>query len=187
MGGNAGGGDEEAGRADLGSGGEKEAGERKPFHVGVLLDNGPHFSVALGAAGLCGAVIAGINPTRRGSELVRDITHTECQMIITETRYLELLEPVVESVKGIRIFDADSQGLGASLAALSQQARPRCGDRSDRALSAAVHLWHHRPAQSSHLLSAAHRPHRRHHRRDSRSHIRRCLLSVHADVFTPTP
>ena len=72
--------------------------------------------------------------------------------------------------------------MGASPAALSQQARARCGDRPGRALSAAVHLWHHRPAQGSRLLAAAHRPHRQHHRRDSRSHIRRCLLSVHADV-----
>ncbi len=124
MGGNASGEDEEAGRADLSSGGEDEAGERKPFHVGVLLDNGPHFSVALGAAGLCGAVIAGINPTRRGSELVRDITHTECQMIITESRYLELLEPVAESVKGIRIFDADSQAWAQALQPYRNQPAP---------------------------------------------------------------
>ena len=124
MGGNAGGEAEEAGRADIGSSGEDEASERKPFHVGVLLDNGPHFSVALGAAGLCGAVIAGINPTRRGSELVRDITHTECQMIITESRYLELLEPVVESVKGIRIFDADSQAWAEALQPYRNQPAP---------------------------------------------------------------
>jgi len=65
-----------------------------PFHVGVLLDNGPDFSVMLGATALCGATLVGINPTRRGHELVRDITHTECQMIVTERVYRDLLEPV---------------------------------------------------------------------------------------------
>ena len=113
--GNAVGEDRETGRADTGSSGENEADKSNPFHVGVLLDNGPHFSSVLGAASLCGAVVAGINPTRRGSELVRDVTHTECQMIITESRYLDLLEPVAESVPGIRIFDADSQAWAEAL------------------------------------------------------------------------
>ena len=95
--------------------GQADGENSRPFHIGVLLDNGPHFSVALGAASLCGAVVAGINPTRRGSELIRDVAHTECQMIITENRYLELLEPVAEST-AIRIFDADSPEWSESLA-----------------------------------------------------------------------
>ena len=77
--------------------GERGNDASSPFHIGVLLDNGPHFSVALGAASLCGAVVVGINPTRRGGELVRDVTHTQCQMILTESCYLELLEPVKQS------------------------------------------------------------------------------------------
>src|SRR2546430_15113065 len=37
-----------------------------PFHVGVLLDNVPEFALWLGAAAGAGAVVVGINPTRRG-------------------------------------------------------------------------------------------------------------------------
>src|SRR5262249_19214619 len=49
-----------------------------PFHVGVLLDNVPEFWMMLGAAALSGATLVGINPTRRGAELVRDLQHTDC-------------------------------------------------------------------------------------------------------------
>src|SRR2546427_12306643 len=55
-------------------------------HIGVLLDNVPEFSMWAGAAAMCGATIVGINPTRRGEGLERDITHTACQLIVTETR-----------------------------------------------------------------------------------------------------
>ncbi|MEX1008304.1 MAG: AMP-binding protein [Acidimicrobiia bacterium] len=61
-------------------------------HIGLMLDNVPDFSMWSGAAAMCGATIVGINPTRRGAGLERDIDHTECQLIVTETRYLELLD-----------------------------------------------------------------------------------------------
>jgi fatty-acyl-CoA synthase len=63
-----------------------------PFHIGVLLDNVPEFSFILGAAALNDAVIVGINPTRRGTELARDITATDCQLIITDQKYRPLLD-----------------------------------------------------------------------------------------------
>ncbi len=40
-----------------------------PPHVGVLLDNVPEFLFWIGGAALAGAVVVGINPTRRGAEL----------------------------------------------------------------------------------------------------------------------
>ena len=40
-----------------------------PFHVGVLMDNVPEFSFLLGGAALAGAVIVGLNTSRRGEEL----------------------------------------------------------------------------------------------------------------------
>src|SRR5215218_9341869 len=55
-----------------------------PFHVGVLLDNVPEFAMWLGATAVTDAVVVGINPTRRGAELARDIAHTDCQLIVTE-------------------------------------------------------------------------------------------------------
>jgi fatty-acyl-CoA synthase len=70
--------------------------ERKPagapFHVGVLLDNVPEFWLMLGAAALSGATVVGINPTRRGAELARDIAHTDCAFLVTESRHRELLD-----------------------------------------------------------------------------------------------
>ncbi len=63
-----------------------------PFHVGVLLDNVPEFWMLLGGAALSGATIVGVNPTRRGRELARDIGHTDCAFLVTETRHLPLLE-----------------------------------------------------------------------------------------------
>ena len=58
-----------------------------PPHTGVLLDNVPEFPMWLGAAALAGDVIVGINPTRRGEELARDIRHADCQLIVTEARH----------------------------------------------------------------------------------------------------
>jgi len=64
----------------------------KPPHVGVLLDNTPEYLMWLGATALTGTVLVGINPTRRGAELARDITHTDCQIVVTEERHLSLLD-----------------------------------------------------------------------------------------------
>ncbi len=75
------------------------ASSAAPFHVGALLDNGPDFAVLLGAVALCGATLVGINPTRRGHELARDITHTQCQIIITEKKYRGLLEPALAELR----------------------------------------------------------------------------------------
>ncbi len=63
-----------------------------PFHVAVLLDNVPEFVCWLEAAALAGAVVVGANPTHRGDELVRDLTHTECQFLVTDSTYLPLVE-----------------------------------------------------------------------------------------------
>jgi fatty-acyl-CoA synthase len=79
-----------------------------PFHVGVLLDNVPEFAMWLGAAAVAGAVVVGINPTRRGSELARDITHTECQLLVTEGRHAPLLDGIDTGVGPDRTFDVDS-------------------------------------------------------------------------------
>jgi acyl-CoA synthetase (AMP-forming)/AMP-acid ligase II len=66
-----------------------------PFHIGVLLDNIPDYFFALGGAALAGAVIVGINNTKRGAHLARDIAYTDCQLLVTEEKYLSLLEPVL--------------------------------------------------------------------------------------------
>ena len=79
-----------------------------PFHVGVLLDNVPEFAMWLGAAAVAGAVVVGINPTRRGDELARDITHTECQLLVIEARRAPLLEGVDTGVGTDHTLDVES-------------------------------------------------------------------------------
>jgi len=81
-----------------------------PFHVGVLLDNTPEFTFWLGAAALAGAAIVGINPTRRGAELARDITHTECQFLITERAHESLLHGLDVGIPDERRVLVDGQG-----------------------------------------------------------------------------
>ena len=69
-----------------------------PFHVGVLLDNVPEYLFAYGAAALTGATIVGLNPTRRGDNLRRDLEHTDVAFVITEARHRELLGEVAVPV-----------------------------------------------------------------------------------------
>ncbi|GAA3825966.1 long-chain-fatty-acid--CoA ligase [Streptomyces coacervatus] len=76
-------------------------------HVGVLLDNTPEYPLWLGAAALAGAAVAGINPTRRGPELARDILHTECRLVITGHTHLPLLSGL--QLPGVRLLLTDSQ------------------------------------------------------------------------------
>ncbi|MFD9932867.1 long-chain-fatty-acid--CoA ligase [Streptomyces massasporeus] len=75
-------------------------------HLGVLLDNTPEFPLWLGAAALAGAAAAGVNPTRRGAELARDIRHTECRVLITERTHLPLLAGL--DLRGVRLLVTDT-------------------------------------------------------------------------------
>ncbi len=56
----------------------------KPPHIGVLLGNTPFFSTLLVAAALTGLVPVGLNPTRRGAAIDRDIDHADCQLVLTD-------------------------------------------------------------------------------------------------------
>lgn len=56
----------------------------QPPHVGVLMGNTPLFSALLVAAGLSGIVMVGLNPTRRGEALQRDVEHADCQLVLTD-------------------------------------------------------------------------------------------------------
>ncbi len=79
---------ESAARASLFS----ELADGRPLHVGVLLENVPEYVFVLGGAALAGAVVVGINPTRRGAELARDIRHTDCRVVLTDRAQASLLD-----------------------------------------------------------------------------------------------
>src|SRR5580704_7885312 len=70
-----------------------------PFHVAVLLENVPEFIYWLEACALVSAVVVGANATHRGEDLARDLTHTDCQFLVTDSRLFHL-------VAGLRIGDA---------------------------------------------------------------------------------
>jgi fatty-acyl-CoA synthase len=57
----------------------------RPPHVGVLLGNTPFFGTVLVAAALSGIVPVGLNPTRRGASLQRDIDHADCQLVLADS------------------------------------------------------------------------------------------------------
>lgn len=69
-----------------------------PRHVGVLLENEPEYLFLAGGAAFAGVTLVGINPTRRGAELARDIEHTQCRLVITDATQAELLAPSVPTV-----------------------------------------------------------------------------------------
>lgn len=83
-------------------------------HLGVLLDNTPEFPLWLSAAALAGAAVAGINPTRRGPELARDILHAEAPVLITERAHLPLLDGL--ELPGVRVLVTDTEAYAALLA-----------------------------------------------------------------------
>lgn len=87
-----------------------------PFHVGALLDNGPEYSMLLGGAAVAGAAVVGINPTRQGAELARDITHADCGIIVTESRHRGLLDGLDLGAANGRVLNVDSPEWDAALA-----------------------------------------------------------------------
>ncbi|SEC56761.1 fatty-acyl-CoA synthase [Amycolatopsis tolypomycina] len=75
----------------------------EPPHVGVLADNVPAFSILLGACAFAGAVLVGLNPTRRGAALARDIRLADCQFVFAEEKYRPLLAGL--DLGGIEVRD----------------------------------------------------------------------------------
>ncbi len=80
-----------------------------PPHVGVLLGNTPFFSTVLVAAGLTGLVPVGLNPTRRGAALARDIARADCQLVLAD-------DPAVVP-EGVDFIDVGSASFADELAA----------------------------------------------------------------------
>src|SRR5512145_85964 len=96
-----------------------------PFHVGVLLDNVPEFPMLLGAAALAGAAVVGINPTRRGAELERDIRHADVQLLVSEECHAPALAGLRLRVAAERRFEIESEAWRAAVARHAGKAAPR--------------------------------------------------------------
>ena len=77
----------------------------RPFHVGLLMDNTPEMAMGLAAAGLGGFVAVGLNTTRRGEALARDVRHADCQVVLTDATHRALLDGL--DLGGARVLDVD--------------------------------------------------------------------------------
>ncbi|WP_059017530.1 fatty-acid--CoA ligase FadD1 [Mycobacterium sp. M26] len=78
----------------------------RPLHVGTLLGNTPAMLTAMAAAGLGGYVLCGVNNTRRGAALARDIAKAHCQILLTDAAHRDLLDGL--DLPGVRVVDVDS-------------------------------------------------------------------------------
>jgi fatty-acyl-CoA synthase len=87
-----------------------------PFHIGVLLDNVPEYLFWLGGAALAGATVVGINPTRRGDELARDIRFTDCQLVVTDGPGAAMLAGLDLGLTPDRVVAVDDPDYPARLA-----------------------------------------------------------------------
>ncbi|MCD2098104.1 long-chain-fatty-acid--CoA ligase [Rhodococcus rhodochrous] len=85
-----------------------------PKHIGILMDNVPEFSLLLGAAAFSGSVVVGLNTTRRGAALARDIALADCRVVFTEAAHASLLDGV--DLGDVRVIDVDSPEWTAMLA-----------------------------------------------------------------------
>jgi len=104
-------------------------------HVGVLLDNVPEFPMWLSGTSLASATLVGVNSTRRGAELARDIRHAECGIVVTERAHLPLLEGLDLGIPAERILVVDDPAYADLLEQYADAALPQAmPDPCDRAL-----------------------------------------------------
>ncbi len=78
----------------------------RPLHVGVLLENTPEMVRALLAGAIGAHVTVGINATRRGEALAADVRRAHCQVVLTDTEHLGLLDGL--ELGGARVVNTDS-------------------------------------------------------------------------------
>ncbi len=93
-------------------------------HIGFLFDNIPELSFWLGAGALSGVPLVGINPTRQGAELARDINYTDCKLIVTESRSAGLLDGLDLGVDRDHILVVDSPEYAERLRPFADAALP---------------------------------------------------------------
>jgi fatty-acyl-CoA synthase len=78
----------------------------RPLHVGVLLGNTPDMLTALAAAALGGYVLCGVNTTRRGDALARDVARVDVQILLTDADHRHLLDGL--EFPGVTVIDVST-------------------------------------------------------------------------------
>jgi fatty-acyl-CoA synthase len=87
------------------------ADETRPMHIGTLLGNTPDMLRAMAAAALGGYTLCGINNTRRGDGLLKDIRRAECQILVTDAEHRPLLDGL--DLGDVRVLDTSTHEWGA--------------------------------------------------------------------------
>jgi fatty-acyl-CoA synthase len=85
------------------------ANPARPPHVGILLDNVYDYVCWLAAGALSNIVVVGINSTYRGTQLAQLIDHSDCQVLVTSSDLLGLLDDAPHAIdrQGILVVDRD--------------------------------------------------------------------------------
>ncbi|UVE94143.1 AMP-binding protein [Dietzia sp. B32] len=94
----------------------------RPRHVATLLENTPEMLYALAAGALGGYVTVGLNATRRGEGLARDIRRSDCQVLLTDSELRPLLDGL--DLGDVSVIDTDSEEWAALVAAASAPENP---------------------------------------------------------------
>jgi fatty-acyl-CoA synthase len=90
--------------------------KKQLLHVGILMDNIPEFPMWAGATAVAGGVVVGLNSTRKGDDLIQNITHTDCRFLIIEKKYYEELGGLDTGIRPENILVVDSAEYPSSLA-----------------------------------------------------------------------
>jgi fatty-acyl-CoA synthase len=83
------------------------------------MGNRPDYVFTLFGAAMIGATVVGINATRRGAELQRDIEHTDCQLVISDAKHLELLRGI-----GVQTHNIDDETFISELVGHAERGVP---------------------------------------------------------------
>jgi fatty-acyl-CoA synthase len=83
------------------------ADRERPLHVGALLGNTPEMLTAMASAALGGYVLCGINDTRRGAALAKDILRADCQILLTDPAHKELLNGL--DLPRVQVYEVSSE------------------------------------------------------------------------------
>ncbi|MHB8439509.1 MAG: AMP-binding protein [Acidimicrobiales bacterium] len=93
-------------------------------HIAVLLDNVPEYALWLGAAAMGGAVVV-------GADLARDLAHTDCRLLVTDSTHLSLVEGLdlgagigTVSADNTQVLLTDNPQYGERLAPFDRAAPP---------------------------------------------------------------
>ncbi len=87
----------------------------RPMHIGVLLGNTPTMLIAIAAGAVGGYVTAGINNTRRGEGLARDIRRADCQILLVDDEHLPLLDGL--RLDGVTVINTSDEQWAERVAA----------------------------------------------------------------------